>query len=165
MNVSRKEYLMLIGERFKPFVIKEYHNWGLILAENQFYVGRCYTWSLDKTPGEGECLRPSQIHPIARDEYFEITNDVVRVCKALGYEVEPYGEQFMLNEAYFANEEGHNHHLHYHMIPRTKRPFEVPLLHITMEDPQWGRNYAGRSRMLAMDQMLALVQIFRQTIG
>lgn len=162
----KKEIDVLVGEQFKPYTIKEYQSWSLVLSEKQFYIGRCYAWWRDTPFQSGEGLRLSQIHLIAREELTEtIAEDVIRACKALGYPTESYGSKFLLNQAYLANEMFHNHQLHYHFIPRTAEPFEVPLLHINMDDTQWGHIHFGPERSLPQDQMLAIRQMMAQAIG
>ncbi len=169
---QKQEAALRIGKEFEPYIIKKYPsgNWALVLNPKQVpYVGRCVAWWLDHCPGEGERMTPHDLPRAERDELFEeIWGDAVKACQALGYNTEPYGKDFLLNMAYLANEEGHNHHMHWHFVPRTRVPLRVEaLLGQIFEDIAWGQNYASiRQRPLdGPDEALIIRDTMAEAIG
>lgn len=161
---------MLSAEKYQPYIIKDYIDWTLFLHEKQFpYIGRCYAWWKDSSPHEGELMRPSDL---GRDELLELNNtifdEVVDACAALGYQVEPYGDKFLLNMSYLANMPEHNHHMHWHFVPRTSIPIVLAGLNLRTEDVEWGKHYAKPplgEEALAHEKLLAIRQLMANTIG
>ncbi len=135
---------MKLGEAYKPLIIKEYPHWTLVLNEKQWpYVGRCYAWWKGKGPGDGEGLQPGSIPKPALGWLFStIYWEVMVACRALGYSTHQYGPKFLLNMCYLANLPGHNHHMHWHFIPRSAHPIVLPEIDLRCEDREWGLNYA-----------------------
>ena len=138
---------MELRERYRPYIIKEYEYWTLVLHEKQLpYIGRCYAWWKDRAPGEGEGMPPSSLPPRGIIEATrKIFVDVQTACTKLGYDsLGPgaYGKKFLLNTCYLANEPAHNHHMHIHYIPRSAHRVVVEALGLASEDIEWGRNYA-----------------------
>lgn len=133
---------MKLSQQYRPLIIKEFSYWTLVLNEKQQYLGRCYAWWRDNCPAEGERLRPSELPPDALLELNRtIFADVERACQALGYATEPYGKEFLLNTCYLANLPGHNHHMHWHFIPRTAKPIILEEIDFRSTDHRWGDNY------------------------
>lgn len=129
---------MLSKAKFNKYIIKEYPNWTLFLAEHQWpHVGRCYAWWKDRPPVNGENLPLSLLTEPALAEVFQtIFADVCRACHALGHETEPYGPNFLLNTCYLANNDTHNHHMHVHFLPRFRQPLEIKIGQFV--DRGWG---------------------------
>lgn len=129
---------------YLPYRIKEYPHWTLFLNKKQMpYLGRCYAWWKDRTEGEGESMRPSDLPPEA---LFELTHtvfeDVIDACRALGHDTDRYGPLFRLNMAYLANEPVHNHHMHWHFVPRFKEQVFFEPAGRTFTDTEFFANYA-----------------------
>jgi hypothetical protein len=141
----KKEVLMLSGTAYQPYLIKEYPYWSLFLHTKQSpYVGRCYAWWKDRKPGEGEGMQAGLLPKEARGWLFDcIFWEVVRACKTLGYSTDQYGPGFLLNMACLANEGHlHNHHMHWHFIPRSPHPIILKETNLRFEDAEWGKQYA-----------------------
>lgn len=133
---------MEISGRYLAYILKEYECWTLVLSEKQVpYLGRCYAWWKDTTPGEGENMPFGNLPDDALIELRKISNDLSGALWALGYQTMLYGKEFLLNTAYLANEPAHNHHMHVHFIPRTRVP--VKRFGLTAHDPNWGSNYSN----------------------
>jgi hypothetical protein len=134
---------MNIGEAFKPLIIRKYQYWTLVLHGDQLpYVGRTYAWWVDRQEGEGERMAPWELPLDALKElYGEIVLDVMKGLTALGHRTMPYGDEFLLNMPYLANELDHHHHMHVHMIPRFKEPLVIEKFGIQSVDERWGKNY------------------------
>lgn len=131
--------------KYLPYIIKEYTHWTLFLHKKQNpYVGRCYAWwKKDDSQGQGENMRPSDL---SRQAVFELNqtvfDEVVDACRALGHQVDPYGENFLLNMAYLANLAEHKHYMHWHFVPRFKEPLAVGKIGLLTADHEWGQHYA-----------------------
>lgn len=159
---------MRISLKYRPLLIKEYRWWSLLLHTEQHpYIGRCYAWWSDLSPGEGEGFRPSDVPPEALLELNRtIFDEVTDGCAALGYTVDPYGEDFLLNMAYFANEAEHNHHMHWHFVPRNRVAFLSSPLNTVVEGRQWGKNYAPYETVPATPAQLRDIRlIMAKAIG
>lgn len=135
---------MLTAPEYQGYVLKDYPFWTLFLHKKQWpYVGRCYAWWKDRKPGEGEGMPPGLIPKPARGWLFDqIFWEVARACGALGYTTSPYGERFLLNMCCLMNEPVHNHHMHWHFIPRSAHSIVLEAIDLRCEDTEWGRNYA-----------------------
>lgn len=153
---------MLLGERYQPLIIRDYKYWTLVLHEKQIpYLGRCYAWWKDRVPHEGEGASIANLPSKAILECYKvIVSDVIADCRKLGYNV-LYDVNFRLNDAQFGNEEGHNHHIHVHFIPRYKTSWPFEPLGLKVHDPLWGRNYARgfNERTLHADQLKVIRDI------
>jgi diadenosine tetraphosphate (Ap4A) HIT family hydrolase len=138
---------MKIGSPYDQLIIIEYSFWTLCLSEKQLpYVGRCYAWWKDTPLQNGERMPPWDLHQKALQElYHAITPDVMKGLKALGHLTEPYGEHFLLNTCYLANEPDNHHHMHVHFIPRFDYVMEIKGSGIDSVDERWGKNYAQPS--------------------
>jgi len=128
---------------FVRYLIKRYRYWELFLHHQQYpYVGRCYAWWKDRHQGEGERLPPWRLPSRAFDELnYTIAQHVALAHGKLGYRPSIYGDEYRLNICLHANEPVHNYHLHYHFIPRTLRPIQIPVLGVRCIDPQNDKNY------------------------
>lgn len=135
---------MLSSTEYLPYLIKDYEYWGLFLNKKQVpYLGRTYAWWKDRTPGEGEGMRPSDLPQEAlRELHHTIFDDMLDVCHALGHMTDPYGPLFRLNMACLANEPVHNHHMHWHFVPRFKHPLYFEPLSRRFEDTEFFAHYA-----------------------
>lgn len=136
---------MLSSPEYLPYLIKDYKYWELFIHDLQVpYLGRAIAWWKDRSPGEGEGMRPSDLPPEALLELnHTIFEDLLDAYRSLGYKVDPYKEHFLLNMDYLANNLGHNHHLHWHFVPRSrdiiffeKRPT------LTIHNENWGFNWS-----------------------
>lgn len=143
----QEEAALLLGEKYRPLIIKEYPFWTLVLHEKQSpYVGRCYAWWKDQKPGDGERLQAGLIPKTARGWLFDqIFWEVIRACRALGYSTQEYGSKFLLNMCCLANMPAHNHHMHWHFIPRSAHPIIIEQIDLRVDDREWGSNYARPS--------------------
>jgi hypothetical protein len=134
---------MQVSEEYTPYTVREYEFWTLFLHPKQLpYLGRCYAWWKDREAHEGERMPFVRVPVPALEELQRISLHVTQACEALGYQTVPYGENFLLNIAYLANEAGHNHHMHVHFVPRTKIEFGVLGINRRINDREWGKNYA-----------------------
>ncbi len=160
---------MKIGKEFKPLILKEYEFWALSLSPKQLpYVGRTYAWWKDRHIGEGEKMAPWELPLSALLELHSLVMlDVVRGLDAIGYPTQPYGERFLLNTAYLANESGHNHHMHYHFIPRVRDLLNLEKLRLTVTDERWGKNYLQpqNAPTLTHKRLLALKAVMVEAIA
>jgi hypothetical protein len=152
---------MLGSDQYSHLLLKSYPHWDLYLSDKQWpHVGRCYAWWRDhpKRKGEGEGKPLSWLPLPAIIEYnVHIFNDVMHACQALGYSRE-YGKGFLLNVAYLANEQVHNHHLHVHYIPRSAVKFKVSDIELMVDDHAWGGDYSKHPAGSPMkpDDLLAI---------
>jgi hypothetical protein len=155
--------------KYRHLIIKEYEHWALFLSEKQMpYVGRCYAWWRDTNESEGEGMSLTDLSPKDLIEVLHMVyGEVVVACKALGYPTHLYGTEFLLNTTYLANEEAHNHHMHWHFIPRAKTPVEVRVLpHRRFEDLLWGANYANIKQVsLRRHELLIVRDAMASAIG
>lgn len=136
---------MLVDPRYQLNILKEYEYWTLLLHERQSpYVGRCYAWWKDRSPGEGEGLALYEIPIRATLECYQIImQDLDRAYANLDwYATEHYGESFLLHAACLCNEiVHHNAHLHVHFIPRYSSTLVIPEVSMTFTDELWGKHY------------------------
>ncbi len=162
---------MLSAKEYQPYIIKEYPHWTLFLHQKQSpYVGRCYAWWKDKKLGEGEGMQAGLLPKVARNWLFDgIFWDVVRACKALGYSTGQYGPGFLLNMACLANEGHlHNHHMHWHFIPRSPHPIILKEIDLRCEDVEWGKQYAKPrlgEHTLAEAQLQHIRRLMAEVVG
>ena len=135
---------MQSSPEYLPYVIKDYPFWTLFLHKKQNpYVGRCYAWFKDKKPGDGEGMQAGAMSKEARGWLFDLIYwEVSIACFALGYSTNRYGPEFLLNMCYLANMPEHNHHMHWHFIPRSAHPIVLEQIDLRVQDFEWGRNYA-----------------------
>jgi len=153
---------------YRPNIIREYRYWTLFLNTKQKpYVGRCYAWFRDSDLRRGEGLRLDELPVAAIIEYScRIFPDVVRACKALGYATEKYGQEFLLNTCYLANEKSHNHHMHVHYIPRSANPVTLHDIDLTCNDLRWGHNYtplaSGVEQHLEGEKLFYIRDVMRE---
>lgn len=135
---------MKTAPQYEPLIIKDYGCWTLFLSQKQEpYVGRCYAWYRDRTPGEGEGMRFSEIPDKALLDLKQIARDIERAWEALGHDTSSRHE-FLDNVSKLGNEAVHNHHMHIHFVPRFKKPVGVEaLLGRPFEDLVWGQNPAS----------------------
>lgn len=136
---------MQTAAKYAPYIIKEYEFWTLLIHCDRPtpYIGRAVAWWKDREPSEGEGLTLLNIAGVPSNELFrKVFVDVVRGCKALGHNTAKLGVEFLINTSYLANEESHNHQMHWHFVPRWKQPFHMDALGgKVVVDPCWGRNY------------------------
>lgn len=161
---------MEISREYKKYIIRVYNYWTLFLYIKQHpYIGRCYVWWNDREPKEGEGMPYDAIPTEALEEAQAIWRDVVFACEALGYKTLPYGEKFLLNKAYLANEPVHNHHMHEHFIPRSALAFKVPgFCGLPVEPVNWGGNYNDppvETRALSEETTQQIKQLMAEAIA
>jgi hypothetical protein len=138
---------MLVSEQYKPQVIKEYTYWTLLIHEMQLpFLGRCVVWWKDRSLGDGEGMRYSDIQPEAHVELGMIEGDILDAWQALGHTTEPYGADFRVNMSLLANMQEHHHHLHWHFVPRFKHPVDNKALGLYVEDGALYRNYPNQKQ-------------------
>lgn len=152
---------MEVGPQYKPLTVRSYRFWDLLLSDKQRYLGRTYIWWKDRSPGDGENMALDDLPDEALLEVKKIWRDVVRCCRMLGYQTEPYGQNFRLNTAYLANErQHHNGHMHIHFYPRTSENFTSTLGIPTMDENFEKMLISGRDRQLEVTQMREMLQLF-----
>lgn len=162
---------MLSAKEYQPYIIKEYPYWTLFLHQKQSpYVGRCYAWWKDRKLDEGEGMQAGLLPKGARNWLFDcIFWEVTRACKALGYSTDQYGPGFLLNMAYLANEGHlHNHHMHWHFIPRSPHPIILKEIDLRCEDAEWGKQYAKPrlgEHTLAESQLQHIRRLMAEVVG
>ena len=157
---------MEVSDKYKSNIIKEYKFWTLFINVKQVpHTGRCYIWWKDRTPHEGEGLSLADLPLEALVEFQQIFAEVTTMCGALGYSIDQYGPEFLLNTCYLANE-GHIHHqhMHIHFIPRALHSFVVPKTDIQVVDPVWGANYERNYEELSPSDFALVLAIMKNAI-
>jgi diadenosine tetraphosphate (Ap4A) HIT family hydrolase len=140
---------MKLGEQYAHLVITPFDHWTLVLHENQGYPGRCYAWFNDQfaegLPLLGEGLPMHQLPSLANKELMHhVYPLVIEAHSALGYTTSPYAASYLLNMEYLANNEGHNHQMHWHFTPRTRSPVAIACLGRSHADMLWGHRHNPR---------------------
>ncbi len=129
-------------EDYSKFLIKQYRYWGVYVAQDQNYLGRCVVW----------CDRADAIHLTdatneERDELFTILKELkIASEKTFG------GEWF--NFAFLGNE---THHLHCHFVPRYSSTKEFEGLIFT--DELWGGNFETDATFVVSPYILEEIRL------
>ncbi|MDY6778659.1 MAG: HIT family protein [Candidatus Nanohaloarchaea archaeon] len=105
-------------------LLREYSNWTLVQAFNQYYLGRCIA-VLDR-----HIVDLPDLDGEERDELFETVLPQLRAA------LDELFQPDLINYASLGNEV---EHLHLHILPRYREPREVAGKRFN--DENWGRHY------------------------
>lgn len=109
---------------FSQALIKQYKYWGVYLAENQGYLGRCVIWC-DREDAEDL----SEATPEEREELFMILGDL-RAAATKAFQSDWVNYTFLGNST---------RHLHGHFVPRYAH--EKEFAGMVFKDDRWGHSY------------------------
>ena len=131
---------------YEKLKIKSYKYWDLYLHENQCYLGRAFA-QLREDAGVEDFLA---IHGEARDEFFQIGEDLKKALKTL----------FQPDKMDYAALSNTSPKIHVHLVPRYQESREFA--GVVFQDTRWGKNYAPYDRSFQLNESV-LFQI-RDTI-
>lgn len=141
-----------IDPQYRPFIIKRYRYWTLLLNERQRYLGRAVAWLMRP----GEMQRLSGVTAKEMQEFLKIIREYERALDELGFTPDHMNYAMLGN--YMHEHAGHGH---FHIVPRYKRPVEV--MGITFTDDRWGKNWPPETPFaIPRTKLLRLVAMLKK---
>jgi diadenosine tetraphosphate (Ap4A) HIT family hydrolase len=143
-----------IEPQYRPFILREYNYWTLLLNERQRYLGRAVLW----LARPGNMQRFSLLSHEELSELQLITQEYERALEAVGWMPDHMNYAMLGN---FFHE--HNGHGHMHLIPRyAPRKSPLTFMGVTFNDDRWGQNYTPETPMRVSPVILdAIVAVLR----
>lgn len=132
--------------QYRPYVLKEYEYWTLLLNENQRYLGRAVAW----LARAGEMQKFSGLWAGELVELQHIAQEYEAALEQLGWKPDHMNYAMLGNDFHL-----HAGHGHMHFFPRYKEPREF--MHVTFVDDRWGKNYAPATPFELHKEVLASI--------
>lgn len=142
--------------KYRPFILKEYPYWTLLLNEKQRYLGRAVAWLARK----GEMQKFSGLSQRELLELQRITKAYEAALDAMGWKPDHMNYTMLGN--FFHEHAGHGH---LHIIPRYRPEHRPVFMGVTFHDDRWGQNYTPESaRVLAPEVLAGLVAALKEKL-
>ncbi len=131
----------MTDEDYSKFLIRDYKYWGVYIANNQSYLGRCVVWCK-----RIDALDLADATLDEQTELFKILFDLREANKIV------FGADWF-NYAFLGND---TRHLHGHFIPRYKssKLFEG----VEFKDEFYGHNYKTNKSFVIPDELLEKIK-------
>lgn len=127
---------------YSKFLIKQYKYWGVNIAKNQSYLGRCVVWC-----DRADAKQLTDATKAERDELFLILKELQDASVAA------FGGEWF-NFAFLGNG---TPHLHCHFIPRYSK--EKEFAGMTFKDELWGHNYRTDHAFTTPPELLEKIRL------
>jgi len=121
---------------FSHNLIKQYKHWGVYVAENQNYLGRCVIWC-----DREDALDLADATPDEQKELFEILPEL-REAVRKAFKADWSNYAFLGNDT---------RHLHCHFVPRYES--EREFADTTFKDERWRHSYRTDREFTTSDEL------------
>lgn len=132
--------------RFRPFILKEYPHWTLLLNERQRYLGRAVAW----LTRPGKMQKFSGLSQRELLELWRITKKYEAALDAMGWKPDHMNYTMLGN--FFHEHAGHGH---LHIIPRYRPEHAIEFMGVTFADDRWGKNCSPETPMTTPPEVIA----------
>ncbi|OGZ06793.1 MAG: hypothetical protein A3C93_02285 [Candidatus Lloydbacteria bacterium RIFCSPHIGHO2_02_FULL_54_17] len=136
---------VLTETKYRPFILKEYPHWTLLLNERQRYLGRAVAWLARR----GKMQKFSGLSQRELLELRRITKEYEAALDAIGWKPDHMNYTMLGN--YFHEHEGHGH---LHIIPRYRPEHRPVFMGVTFKDDRWGKNCTPETPMAVAPEVI-----------